>query len=119
MHMNHLKHSFPGISFAVCIMLIGLYGIYQATDFTQNKNSTETIKFVSAYEHHEDEDKDSIVPEHLPPIDTFPFAIPLQHPKKESNVPVIARVLKMISDRIDKNYPSHNDSSETGPVIQD
>ncbi|GAL83142.1 hypothetical protein MYP_368 [Sporocytophaga myxococcoides] len=114
--MSNLKHSLPGVSFAICIMVIGLYGIYQATDFTQNKNSTETIKFVSNYEHHENEDKGSIAPEHIAPIDTLPFAIPLQHPKKESNVHVIAKVLKMISDGIDKNYPSHSDSSGTDSV---
>ncbi len=111
--MSYLKQSLPGISFAVCIMLIGLYGIYQASDFNQNKNSAEDIKLVSSYKHHGDEDNDSITAEYLTPIDTFPFTIPIQHPKKESNVPVIAKVLQMLSDGFAKNSPSHKDSVKT------
>jgi hypothetical protein len=114
--MSYLKHSLPGISFAICIMLIGLYGIYQASDINQNKNSAENIKLVSSYEQHEDEDNDSITTEYLPPINTFPLAIPIQHPKKESNLPVIAKVLQMLSDGFAKYSPSHKNSVKTDSV---
>ncbi len=57
-------------------------------------------------------DNDSIDPKHLPTIDTLPFVIQKQHAKQEP-MPIIGKVLKMLSDGIAKKYPSRKDSAET------
>ncbi|WP_028982454.1 hypothetical protein [Sporocytophaga myxococcoides] len=108
--MSVLKHSLPGILFAICIILIGLFGIFQATDFTQSKNSPERMIYANSYEDLAD--NDSIDPKHLLPIDTLPFVIQKQHAKQEP-IPIIGKVLKILSDGIAKKYPSYKDSVET------
>jgi len=112
--MGNLKHSLPGILFAIFIILIGLYGICISTDFTQNKTSADHYEHDINFEYHTDNHPaDTIL---LPPIDTLPIAISKQQERKESNVPVMMKVLQMLSDGIAKNYPSHKDSSEIDSI---
>lgn len=112
--MSNLRHSLPGILFAIFIVLIGLYGIFISTDFTHHKNSAERIKYSIRYEDYEDNDSTDV--KHLPPIDTLPFVVRKQNEKKESNVPIIGKILKMLSDGISKSYPSHKDSIKTDSI---